>query len=419
MTQRLVDEIVQAKGNKAAARREIELLLCCSRTYINPEIADQIKNLLQEDLDWIYLLQTASHHGVMPLLYSSLNNTCPEAIPQPLLSQLRQDFHVNFLHNIFLSKQLFKLLDLFAAHDIPAIPYKGPALASSVYGNLALRQFGDLDILIHHQDVQKAKKLLSSQGYHLISDLLWENHFVNEDGRVNVDLHWGITPSYFPFRLDFEDLWQRVEPLSLVNETIIHLSPEDLLIILCIQIAKDAWEKHEQLLKICDIDQLLRTHQALNWQKVMEQASTWFIERPLFLGLFLSNELFGTVLPEEVRQRTQIDPFVKLYAAHAHKQLFSETDSWSEVKDFFVIFLERLMVERSPDTVPYKGYLFWQFFRLAINPTEEDRTLLFLPKSLEFLYYFVRPIRLVKKYGLRLFNRFLGYSLFILTYLVN
>jgi len=36
---------------------------------------------------------------------------------------------------------LLKLLDLFENHGIPAVPFKGPVLASSIYGDLSLRQF--------------------------------------------------------------------------------------------------------------------------------------------------------------------------------------------------------------------------------------------------------------------------------------
>lgn len=33
-------------------RPEIDLLLCCTRTYIDTATATQIQNLLQKDLDW-------------------------------------------------------------------------------------------------------------------------------------------------------------------------------------------------------------------------------------------------------------------------------------------------------------------------------------------------------------------------------
>jgi hypothetical protein len=90
-------------------------------------------------------------------LYQSLNTTCPEAVPKANLAQLRNYFHANAQRNLFLTQELLKLLTLFKTNGISAIPYKGPVLAVAVYGNLALRQFGDLDILVHKRDVLRAK----------------------------------------------------------------------------------------------------------------------------------------------------------------------------------------------------------------------------------------------------------------------
>ena len=80
------------------------------------------------------------------------------------LDQLRDDFNDNSRRNLFLTRELLNLLTLFETHQIPAIPFKGPVLAASVYGNLALRQFSDLDLIIHKQHVAKARELLVSAG---------------------------------------------------------------------------------------------------------------------------------------------------------------------------------------------------------------------------------------------------------------
>lgn len=149
-----------------STRFEDELLLCCARSHVDPKTAERIQNLLQEDLDWIYLIGTAFQHRVLPLLYSSLKNTSLKGVPQVILNQLHSHFHANTQNNLFLTKELLILLELFADHNISAIPFKGPVLAASAYGDLAWRQFSDLDILVHKQDFLKAKDLLIRHGYH-------------------------------------------------------------------------------------------------------------------------------------------------------------------------------------------------------------------------------------------------------------
>ena len=62
----------------------------------------------------------------MPLLYRTLNSTCRDAVPKPTLEELREHFYANAGRNLFLAKELIKVLHLFDAQEISAIPYKGP-----------------------------------------------------------------------------------------------------------------------------------------------------------------------------------------------------------------------------------------------------------------------------------------------------
>ena len=127
-------------------RPEIELLLCCARRSLDNGRVERIGALIRGGMDWAYLLRQAELHAVMPLLCWHLTRNCPDAIPRPILEQLRDYFHSNARSNLLLTEELLSLLDLLATHGVRAIPFKGPALAASVYGNIALRQFCDLDL---------------------------------------------------------------------------------------------------------------------------------------------------------------------------------------------------------------------------------------------------------------------------------
>src|SRR2546421_12805708 len=89
-----------------STRAEIALLLCCARTHINEQAAERIRHLLHQSIDWTYLIQTASKHQVVPLLYRSLSNTCSDDVPKPILAQLRTHFHANALRNLLLTAEL-------------------------------------------------------------------------------------------------------------------------------------------------------------------------------------------------------------------------------------------------------------------------------------------------------------------------
>lgn len=146
-------------------RPEIELLLCCARTQMEAETATRMKALFQQTLDWEYLLRMAIRHGVMPLLFWQINANLPEIAPAEFMTRLREHFYLNAARNHFLTEELVRVLRLFEEQNIPAIPYKGPALALSIYGDTALRQFSDLDLLIQRKDVVRASDVLRTHGY--------------------------------------------------------------------------------------------------------------------------------------------------------------------------------------------------------------------------------------------------------------
>src|SRR5206468_4850779 len=58
-----------------------------------------------------------------------------------------------------------RLLDALAAAGIDALAYKGPALAMRAYGELGMRAFVDLDLLVRPDDVPRAIEALSAAGY--------------------------------------------------------------------------------------------------------------------------------------------------------------------------------------------------------------------------------------------------------------
>ncbi|MCP4294302.1 MAG: lasso peptide biosynthesis B2 protein, partial [Proteobacteria bacterium] len=306
----------QFKTLRADIGPEAELLLLCARSQIVHEETEQIKVLLGKDMDWEYLLGTSLQLGVMPLLYRRLNCTLPEAVPKAFMDELQDYFKANVYRNHFLTDELIKILDLFETHKISVIPYKGPLLAATVYGDLSLRQFSDLDIMVRERDVQTAKDLLLSQRYRPDPkhQLDWEAHYLHEHGMFLVDLHWGISGKNIfkkrdaKFAIDLEGLWERSKPVSFSGRTLIQFSPEDLLMIRCQDAVKEYWKDGWPQLKwICDLAEIIRTHNSMDWERVMEQARNFGNQRLLLLSLYLTRDLLGTALPEIVRQAIKSD----------------------------------------------------------------------------------------------------------------
>jgi Uncharacterised nucleotidyltransferase len=395
-------------SSRVFSRSEDELLLCCARTSRTPEIAAQIRDLIREGIDWEYLIRTAHVHGMMPLLCWHLDVVHSETVPESALDYLQGRFHANSLRNLFLTGELLRILRALRSHGVDVVPYKGPTLAASAYGNLALREFIDLDIMVHRQDVQKAKESLASLGYRPQHQLTpaqeaallksrCEYAFVGGEGKSTVELRWEIA-EHFSVGLGAEGLWSRLEQISLGGLIVSKLSPEDTLLILCAHGSKHLWKR---LGWICDVAEQIRSHQDIRWEQVMARARAVGGERMVLLGLFLASRLLGTALPEEVWRRVRADPAVKELTGQVSEQLFSDATGVSGLFGgayFHPLHLK--MNERLPDKIRYCA-------RAATTQTVEDWELLSLPDFLFPLYYVLRPLRLVGKYVRRLLKRFL------------
>ena len=385
-------------GNKLAEglRPELELLLVCARPHIDDEQAHRARELVEQPLDWDYLIKTSLSHGLLPLLYTSLK-AARAIVPQDHLDRLRDLFQKNAARSALLTGELLKILDLFESEEILAMPYKGPAIAISIYGNLALRQFTDLDILVRRQDVWRCQELLISMGYEphfnitqrqlpAFLRLGYVQMFTRDKGMSIVELHWGIASRFFMFPLDVDRFLGRLVPLDLMGKKVVTPAPEDLLLILCVHGAKDLWERLEW---ICGIAELIRGHD-INWEMARQQAKELGAERTLLLGLQLARELFAARLPESVVSDIASQPVIGLLAAQVSQNLLKGNSVSAGLRKKILFHIRTK--ERLSDRLRY-------CVRLLFTTTPVDWQSLPLPASLSFLYALMRPFRLAKKYA--------------------
>jgi len=403
----ILDEPTQAAVLDPAA--EIELLLCCARTSVDS--LELLRNLLRQDIDWRRVICTADSHGVLPLLYRSLSKNFSDAVPKVILDQLRESFQSNVQQSLWLTAELFNLLDLFAVHGINAIPFKGPVLAASVYRDLSLRPFSDLDLLVNPNDLLKAGDLLASLGYQPTADndVASERDpdpedvayvgpkfyvFVHPDHGTRVDLQWRVTQRYFSFSLEEYHGSGRLVPVMVAGRSVLTFAPMDLLFILCAHGAKHQWEKMKW---ICDVAELVRAERdKIDWGKLQQEASRQGVRRMLSLGLLLARDLLGAELPVEVSKAVERNLGGGLVVSRIVSKLSAESDEpCGDLEN--VIFYLRTM-DRWQDRVRFCSCYLSQCLRALATPTSKERELLFLPAPFSFLYFFVRPLRLTIKY---------------------
>jgi Uncharacterised nucleotidyltransferase len=387
-----------------AFRPEVRLLLDCARTCVDAQRASRIKSLVSEGIEWAVLIRIAHEHGVMPLLYRNLNRVCLDEVPRPILRELREHFYANAGHNLLLTEELLKVLQLLEAHGIPCISYKGPVLATAIYDNVTFREFSDLDILVRERDYKVAQLLFIAQEYRLTKEFEYESTLVDATGKITVDLHKRMTARQFSCPLNFEYLSGRLQRIAVDGTDVSTLSPEDTLLMLAIQITKDTGSRYFQLAKICDMAELLRAYPRLDFAQLLRQARRLGGERMLLYSLRLANNLLGTVLPQEIVSEMRFHPAIDGLVEYARRQLFEgagRTVADQPAADHFRWDVR----ERLRDKL-YPYYL--RYVTDVVVPCELDRRFLPLPRELSFLYYFIRPVRLIGKHGLFQVRRIMG-----------
>jgi hypothetical protein len=318
-----------------------------------------------------------------------------DSVPKHLLEQLRSRFHANQLRNLYLSGELLKLLRELKAQNIPALPYKGPVLAAYAYGNVGLRWFGDLDILVRDTDVPRVTELLTSLGYRAqyrmtkaqeAAFMRYERQFafVRNDGCA-VEIHWTVTPWPLPHSLNEEYLWGSTTQLALGGGTVATLGPEALMITLCVHGTAHLWER---LGWICDLAEVVRVSSGdVDWERLLGRACALNVKRMLLLGALLAGELLGAKFPAKVLDEARLDLAVNKLAEEVHKQLFTDDGPQEVLEEGAGWRFHLTAMERVQDQIRYCVHR-------ATAPNSMDWELMPLPAALFPCYRVLRPLRL-------------------------
>ena len=333
---------------------EAELLVWCARTGITEDLRERIRQKLQSPLDWTNFFQMADYHGVEPLLYASLSKVAPDLVPAEALIRLRQKMQVGGLLNRSLAKELITLCDEFALHGIPVVPIKGATLATVAYGDLRLRDFTDLDLLVPESSIGEAQAILSALGYEPRAEVAdqGDDHddgphqvFVKRRTLCRVDLQWMMAHRNFFFRLDRPEFWARRVSVAFENRRVPGLAPEDLLIVLCVHGSKHAWE---HLKWVCDVAELIRTHPNLDWSSIFASSSAWGCRRLVMMGLSMAYRLLDAPLPDGVLARLEREEEIEVLSQRMPATLLEDGREgvWEEQSAAFYFSLKDSWRER-------------------------------------------------------------------------
>lgn len=154
------------RGHRVNAPFPVErnILICTARTSLSENCEECLRRGLQSPAtDWTNIVRKALEHGTVGLL-------CHHLLAAPFLPPALENAAAEFLihsrkNSLSVVQELLAVLNTLEAAKVKAIPYKGPALAEAVYGDVSFRSFRDLDLLIRESDLPATIKALKQIGY--------------------------------------------------------------------------------------------------------------------------------------------------------------------------------------------------------------------------------------------------------------
>jgi hypothetical protein len=272
------------------------------------------------DTEWNELICQSERHGVSAYLNHRLKALEPTlSIPTPFEQRLREITLQNASRNIRLFHELGKTLNLLKDDGISIIVLKGAYLAEVVYGSIALRSMGDVDILVKKEDLHKTVTDLFQTGFHPLNEeinaylkrtakmqfqvLPESKHFfdlVHPEWKVKLDVHVSLTPEDSLFSVDTERLWNRALKSNVNGTEVLMLSPVDSLLY---QTMHASFHHHYMfgLRPLVDISETIRRYRdQISWEDLKSRAYTWKAQKCAWLTLQFVRELLGAPVPEDV-----------------------------------------------------------------------------------------------------------------------
>ena len=115
---------------------EEQLLLAIARRELDPRGSIEVRGLVQESLDWDYLIATARSHGLLPLLQKNLTAAAADLTPSHVLARLKRETVANSQSVLHLIGKQVKAYRILKDHGIRTAIFKGSVLAQMAYGEV-------------------------------------------------------------------------------------------------------------------------------------------------------------------------------------------------------------------------------------------------------------------------------------------
>ena len=372
---------------RAAFPPGVALLIAAGRLSLDPSKRASPVSAAPED--WQASATAAERHGMSAWLSAAMRHW-PDA-PQIVRDEADAAARAHAVRALQGVAQLSVVVTLLRDAGVDAVALKGPLFSHWLYGDLGLRRFADLDLLVERKDRARALEVLGPAGYHVAGGLsntaaaviyagvgAWP--LAHADG-FPLDLHWRPQAARFGSPLDSAEVLRDGVVSPLAGRAVRMASPTHAATLTLLHAAKHLWTSLELVLSIAH----LMRRDDVDWPRVRAltvKADAW---SGAAAGLFLAGEMFECDLPAPLRAVPRPRTVSRLHGAAREFLSMADVADAPRLAEFRA-HCAILDTRRSR-----LRYAAWRLFA----PTPLESAWCRLPDRLAALYVPVRLVRLL------------------------
>lgn len=324
-------------------KKEDRLLILFARCELTKSDISQITELLNDNLDWGYIVLNSLFNRTASMLYEHLVSNKLLNYVQDKIYLLYRTYYTYYKRRQLKSREEFtQVIKCLNENDIKYAVLKGIALCDKAYSRVSIfmREFGDLDVLVIKEHVAKVEKIIRDLGYvqgeydiytgevteasrrdilffrmlshqtHEYIKRCYEDKYVGNTGTYSIDINFSILEGDTGNKkISTEKLMENLQKVYIDRDNFyLTLENELFLLQLCTHLYRDAYSaahkvkfENVTLLKFCDIREfILSCGNNFDWRLFLDISRKYNIENETYFTLYFTEYIYKDLNLQEI-----------------------------------------------------------------------------------------------------------------------
>lgn len=365
-----------------------------------------VRGAAERVADWARFAAVVERNRIVPLVRHALGRA-GVAVPQPVSGQLSHTARTVATRALELARESLRLQRAFDVAGLDALVLKGVPLGILAYGELAMKESWDIDMLVAPEAAVEAMRLLEGLGYtgslaHLDSHQLAgfmrhakEAEFFHPGTGITAELHWGLADN--PRLLRGVGVKSDAQAVAMPGGQLRTLADNELFAYLAVHGAMHNWSRLKWL---ADLGALLARRSRGEISELYRFAEGVGAGRPAALALVLCDRLLGLGVDDELLRGLRRPRILRVLEGNVLAGLDYRGGA-AEHEPYTAPWFRSLAAPFL--LAPGAGYALAQARTMWQVPVDRSRTP--LPRRLAFLYPWLRVPLWLGRVGGRILGR--------------